>query len=590
MLISALQNFLTAPTTNKSSPQFRFFFSLSLIFTVIYGLMALEEAFSANYVIQDDARQHVFWMQRFIDPELFPNDVIADFFQSIAPWGYTIFYKLFAIVGVDPIFLSKILPLGLGVAIAAYFFGISMQILPVPAVGFIATMLFEQNIWKIDNIISATPRAFGRCLLIVFLYYLLRYTSKRLDKTSLGAFYRPALACLVALVLIGQFYPQYGLICAGLIGLQLFRWRKGSLRLSQNSQDYWFCGIGLAVAVLVMLPYALQISDFGPTISADRARLLPEFWDEGRLNFFHDDLWYFYMGSTRSGLFPESLLTPTTLAFGLLLPFLLIFSRRFPLAKHLSANIALLPQMLLTSVGWFVAAHALLFKLHRPSVYTSYTFKIAIALAAGIAIALLLDNILRWARQPSLLRQSLALASVGIFAAATILFPATWGDFPKTNYIVGRYPSLYQFLAEQPKDILVASLSEEANNLPTFAQRSVFVSWEHSFPYQVGYDEIIRPRVMDLIRAQYSRDLDEVRNFINEYGIDFLLVDSVAFTSDYLSNNSWFKQWKTLAQEIEQTLEAEETPALAPLLERCGIVKSEDIFLLPSECIVTHRD
>lgn len=114
----------------------------------------------------------------------------------------------------------------------------------------------------------------------------------------------------------------------------------------------------------------------------------------------------------------------------------------------------------------------------------------------------MLDSILRWAKQPSLPRQSLALAAVGIFGAATVLFPTTWGDFPKTNYIVGYHPSLYEFLAEQPKDILVASLSDEANNLPTFAQRSILVSWEHSFPYQVGYDEIIRPRVMDLIRAQ----------------------------------------------------------------------------------------
>jgi hypothetical protein len=552
--------------------------------------MALEEAFSADYVIQDDARQHVFWMQRFLDPELFPNDIAADFFQSIAPWGYTTFYKLFATVGIDPIFLSKILPLGLGVAIAGYFFGISMQILPVPAAGFIATMLFEQNIWKADNIISATPRAFGRCLLIVFLYYLLRYTSQRLEKTTLGASYRPAFACLVTLAIIGQFYPHYALIGAGLIGLQLFRWQKGSLRLAQKPQDYWFGGIGLTVAVLVMLPYALKISNFGPTISVAQARLLPEFWDEGRLNFFHENLWHFYMGGTRSGLFPESLLTPTTLGFGILLPFLLIFSRTFPLAKHLSANIALLPQMLLTSTGLFLAAHAVLFKLHRPSAYTSYTVKIAIALAAGIAIALLLDNILRWARQPSLPRQSLALAAVGIFGAATVLFPATWGDFPKTNYIVGRYPSLYEFLAEQPKDSLVASLSAEANNLPTFAQRSVLVSWELSFPYQVGYDAIMRPRVMDLIRAQYSQDLDKVRNFINEYGVDFLLVDAAAFTSDYLRENSWFKQWKTLAQEIGQTLEAGTTPALAPLLERCRIVESKDVFLLASECIVTHRD
>ena len=106
--------------------------SLSLAVAAIYALLMLQRAFAGDYVAQDDARQHVFWMQRFRDPQLFPNDLIADYFQSIAPWGYTQFYRLFAAIGVQPLLLSKLLPVGLNIVTAAYAFGVGMQLLPVP--------------------------------------------------------------------------------------------------------------------------------------------------------------------------------------------------------------------------------------------------------------------------------------------------------------------------------------------------------------------------------------------------------------------------------------------------------------------------
>ena len=78
LLIKDLHKFLTAPTAKKFSPQMIFWFSLSLTFAAIYGILALKQAFSAEYDVQDDARQHVFWMRRFLDTDLFPKDFKAD--------------------------------------------------------------------------------------------------------------------------------------------------------------------------------------------------------------------------------------------------------------------------------------------------------------------------------------------------------------------------------------------------------------------------------------------------------------------------------------------------------------------------------
>jgi len=89
-------------TGKVSRTQQVFWLSLSLTFAAIYAYPALQEALSHDYIVQDDARQHVFWMRRFLDSQLFSGDLIADYFQSVAPWGYATFYRLFATVGVDP--------------------------------------------------------------------------------------------------------------------------------------------------------------------------------------------------------------------------------------------------------------------------------------------------------------------------------------------------------------------------------------------------------------------------------------------------------------------------------------------------------
>ncbi|HAZ49939.1 MAG TPA: hypothetical protein DDW76_20810, partial [Cyanobacteria bacterium UBA11369] len=360
----------------------KFWFSLSLTLGFIYALMALQKAFSGEYVVQDDARQHVFWMVRFIDPELFPNDLIADYFQSVAPAGYKAVYQLPARLGINPLVLNKFLPILLGLITTGYCFAISMQLLPIPATALISTLLLNQNLWMKDDIVSATPRGFVYPIFLGFLYYLLR---------------RNLWGVGIAIALLGLFYPQCVFIASGILILRLFRWQNWRFKLSPNRTDWILCASGLGVAFLVLLPFALSSSQFGPTITASAARKLPEFLPGGRANFFHRDLFKFIFTGYRSGMFPRSLFTPVTLLFGLLLPILVRFRSRFPLLKQLTNSSAILGQIVIASIGMFFAAHAVLFKLHLPSRYTGITFRIVIAFASAIAISIILDTIWRWA-------------------------------------------------------------------------------------------------------------------------------------------------------------------------------------------------
>jgi hypothetical protein len=552
----------------------KFWFSLSLTFAAIYSILGLREAFSSEYVVQDDARQHVFWMLRFLDLELFPQDVIANYFQSVAPPGYTALYQLIAAVGMNPLLLNKLLPTLLGLITTGYCFGVCLQILPLPAAGFTATLLLNQIIWMKDDLVSATPRAFAYPLFCAFLYYLLR---------------RSLLGSAVAIALLGLFYPHYVLVSAGILILRLGDWENGRFRLSQNKSDYLLGATGLGVTLLVLLPYALKYSEFGPAITATAARQLPEFLPGGRTQFFHENPWKFWLNGQRSGVLPQSLFIPVTLYVGLLLPVVRRFRSKFPLAGQLTSGITLLPQIVLSSLVMFFVAHALLFELHVPSRYTGLSLRIIMALAAGIVLIVMLDAVFHWAAQqvkPRLQarRQFLALGAVALVGAALVFYPSFIKGFPLVKYRVGEVPALYEFFQKQPKDILIASLAEEANNLPTFSRRSILVGRKYAIPYQVGYYRQFRQRTIDLIRAQYSQDLAQVQNLLRTYGVDFWLLDRAAFTPEYVASDKWIRQYQPAATEALVNLEQGTTPALSRVMKRCSVFETEGLVVLQAEC------
>ena len=543
------------------------FWFLSLTFAVSYSILAMREGFSSEYVVQEDARQHVVWMLRYLDPELFPNDLIADYFQSVAPVGYASLYRLAATAGIDPLLFNKLLPPILGLITSGYCFSFCMQILPVPVAGFFATLLLNQNLWMKDDLASATPRAFAYPLLLAFLYYLSRRS----------------LCCGAAIALTGLFYPQCVFLEAGVCVLQLFRWQDG--RISVKSPNIRFCAIVLFVAFVVMLPYAVATSKFGPTITAAQAKQLPEFLSGGRSAFFEEFGSFWFFGG-RSGILPELLLTPLTLLAGFFLPLLLNLVR-FPLAKNIKPAIWLLPQLLLVSISLFFIAHAFLFKLHLPNRYTSYSLRIVLALAAGIALTVVIDILFKAGQaRLSAWMQTTAFLLVALIWFAIIFYPSfLGGQFPKTKYITGHAPRLYEFLQAQPQDIAIASLVEEANNIPAFAQRTVLVAPEFAIPYHLGYYLPFRERVLDLIQAQYSLEFAQVNNFIQKYGVDYWLLDKSAFTPKYLEKNPWLQQYQPATAAAIENLHTG-TPALASFLNHCSVFAEDDLVVLSAKCIV----
>ena len=579
------QKFMTSKSLTFASSQLSkhgrlFWFGLSMTFAFIYGLLAFKQGFSGEWIVQDDARQHVFWMLRYVDPELFVNDLIANYFQSVAPIGYTSLYRLASALGINPLVFNKFLPIVIGIICTYYCFSLCQRIFPIPFAGFLASLIFNQIIWLKDDIISGTPRAFVYPLLLAFLYYL--------SKRSL-------LPCIATIALLGAFYPQGIFICAVMLILQLVRWQGLTSSFSKNFDDYYFCVMGLGVAVAVILPYALNISEFAPVITVEQAKQLPEFYPQGRSAFFKDNWFEFYFGGGRGGMIPNSILTPATTIFGFLLPILWKFRQRFPLLAKVQSDIILLPQLIFASVVMFVIAHIFLFRLHLPGRYTGYSLRIIVAVAAGIVLSAITDillNQLQTSISPNLskfklIRQKiLAAISLVIIAIALLFYPSFVNEFPVTRYKTGATPKIYKFLQQQPKNTLIASLIADADNIPTFARRSILASREYAIPYHWGYYAPFRQRVIDLIKTQYTTNSNQLRQFIRRYGIDLWIVEDSSFGTEYLDNNRWFKQYQPATQEAIESLRQGKLPVLLEYQDSCTVFEQDQYKVLATKCLL----
>lgn len=562
---------------------------LALLIAASYAMAGMLQGFSSDYVVQNDARQHVFWMQRFITPDSFPGDLIADYFQSVAPFGFSTLYRLGAALGLHPLVFNKILPLFIGLAISGFVFRIALRLYPYPLAAFSATVLLNQILWLNDDLASATPRAFATLLLLGFIHYLLRRSWR---------------GCVLMVVLQGLFYPHMVLVSLGILILsRLAELRRDLSRRGQRWRAHLLARRGnllrvgsvLLAGLLVLLPYLVKTSDFGPTASVAQARSMPEFQQTGRSEYFNDDFAKFWLLGNRSGILPRWTTRNPLILLSLALPVLLLMRAKSLSARQIRRQSRLLGYILLASACLFAFAHLLAFQLHLPSRYTQHSLPVVIALAAGIVLCIMVQKTLpahsgtpvpRW-------RSAFSLTLVSLLAAVLILFPASLlmrgKHFPTAKYVTGTQPGIYEFLAAQPRHVMVASLSDEATLIPSFAQQSVLVSRHHAVPYQLGYYRQFRQRMLDLISAQYTPNLAELQAVLRRYRIDYLLLDRRALTPAYLRQDIWLWQYQPAAGNAVQSLQQGQRPAVERLLKVCASIQTEQVVVLDAPCLLRAK-
>jgi hypothetical protein len=550
-----------------------FCLGISLLVPLYYGFCFYYFVFNQEYIVQDDARQHVVWLQKYIDPNLFPDDLIANYFSGLAPIGFKYLYFLLAKLGLEPILLAKLLPPILATITTIYIYLFTLQIFPQPLAGCISSLLINQLLWLNDDLVSATPRAFIYPLFAAFLYYL-----------SLNSL----ITCAILMLLQGIFYPHIVLVEMVVLSLGLIKLQgKSFISFTNQKQPYIWWIVGLMITAIALYPLTQKPPELATTVTAAQMRQMPEFNLGGRSPFFGVGwLKYWFTGS--SGLTLP--LFPTIVWTAIALPWLL--TKRLSITRLITNKINILTRVIIASLLMFSLAHLLLPKLHLPSRYTYHTIQFVLVISTGIVLTIWVDLARKWLknkRQFNLIEKA-KIVFVTLFALVVIIIPGipyistAWFQ----DWQIGTAPEIYQYLAQQPKDILVASLSTEANNIPAFAQRSILVGDEFAMAYHPAYHQQIQQRTIDLLQAQYSPELEVLQSFIQQYDVDYLLLDDNAFNADYLTNKGWLinSSWSEHTQKAIAQLKSPRPPAAIAIVPSCTVVSSQNLDLLTSSCIL----
>jgi hypothetical protein len=543
-----------------------FWLTLSIAFSIYYSCLGLQKAFASQYVVQDDAREYILWMQRFVDPNLLPNDLIADYFESITPLGYALLYKFIAILGINPLLASKILPICLGLLTTIYCFLFCQQILTKfekaslanLSTAFIATVLLNQSLWFNTDLASATPRSFVYPLLLTFFYYLNRRSWW-------------IVSCII--ILEALFYPLTVFISIGILCLKIWR-------------QYVLLFIILSVTLLALLPYIISSSEYAPVVTASQAWNMPEHWVGGRHVFFNNNPWEFWLIGQHSGILPA--LMPPLIWIALLFPGMRKNSSQWHQIRSISKeHITLFWQIITVSVSLYIAAHIVFLKLFFPTRYILHTSRILFSIAGAIVFKSIFGRLIYISKNnKSLSNKIVSLTLASALLIILVFYPNFLRSYPKADYRIGTLPNLYAFIQQQPKQTLIATLAEEGDNLPIFAQRSVLMAKEYALPFHLAYYSQIRQRSLDLIQAQYTDNIQVIQQFIKKYQIDFWLVEKASFQPEYLINKTWLKSFQPQFDLALTNLHQNKLLPLTKLMNTCGVFEDDNITLLSGECLI----
>ena len=473
----------------------------SALLCVVIAISAwLGPTLTRTDLFNNDAAHHLYWLYKFADPALFPNDLSIEYFSSnsVAPRGYTALYAAIA-PSVDLLFASKLVSVLL-LGITAWFAWLLGKA-SFPERPFLSGMLAVAATMALLATIDLLPslglqRTFATPLTLMCLWALIARRYQWVGVSWLAA-------ALVYPVIV----PVLGL-AAGFVFL-------GELvRLRQMPPWWWLNGIFGIAAIATVLAGRGVPDHIGPMVSYAQASQMAEFGPGGRQQLFGTGWtsYWFHHHRTGLGVGPKVLLA-TALA-GLLA--LALRGRRAIPAPVLV--------MALTGIALWFAARLVLFDLYLPNRHSRWTMaaSIVVVLAVAAAAALVwLQTVVseRRAVPPWVMPAIAAIAAP--LTVAIALFPSAIQAW--RTPVDRDLEQAYAFIAQLPKDTLVAAHPDLADFVPLRTRRSVLASTEVSIAFMLGYYQALEPRIEASLRAAYATDWNEFDALLAPFGVDVVI-------------------------------------------------------------------
>ncbi|MFN3945058.1 MAG: hypothetical protein ACK4K7_09030 [Allosphingosinicella sp.] len=551
----------------RMSPE-GFWRALLFLGTAVTLVIYLVRAFQP-LAIQDDARQFMLWMPRLRDPEAMRGDLLADYWQSVSPPVYRLPFEFFALFGVDPLIVGKLLPVLLIGVSAWAAWRIAMTLTGRPLAAFVAAAFVMALVIHEDSVYTASPRAFSPPLFLLFVDALLRDRMK----TMLGSIF-----------LLASIYPTTALVALAMLGLSRIE-RVPRLRIDLSRRSILLVGGGTLAILVAIVPFPTQTSRWEPTLTIEQALTMPNLATPGgRSSLVREDGGIGWICSARMGFVPEMVPCGRGIPFAeltnilLLLPLLWLIgdALRRPVMPGGGRNPnALYAWALLAALFWYAVAVAFAFKLHLPSRYSQRVLSILEWLAIGQLIGLWLD---RQVRERGLRAPAVAAGgAIALLVAVSFLTPTPGLRRPAD-------PGAMRHIAAAPPDTLVAGVSEDLDFVPALTGRAALATTEHAIPYHIGYYRHVDARLSDSLRAAATPDADRMRTILRVHGPHLFAVDR-----SLLEEGAVPPRYATIvaaaSAEAEAMLAAGPS-AMQRLAAVCAAYRGPSLILLDVKCLV----
>jgi hypothetical protein len=495
-----------------STPQIIF----ALLAIALITLIPTRFVFDAMYHgwWDDDARRYVAWMVRWNDPQLFEADYLTNFYEAQSPVGYRTLFWLANAAGIEPKLFHYAVPLLVIVIAACATWRLSLTVTRSPFVAVIATAIVCNGVVSGDHA-HGTPRA---AAWIVFPLFLLSIVTRH---SILGMF---------IILLAASFYPVAIPSLAGALLILVL-----ADRISARSWRAWFLHTwplqaNIALSAACIFPYLLLSKVHGENFTISEAKLVPSLQAGGRNAFFPGEgssAYDFWICNFRSGFMPTNWCSDTPYGAALLLLILAAMAHGVAAMFRASADAAerlalSILALVFSAMAMWVLSHAMLFRGYLPNRQTEFVLQIAAGPAFVVVLHLIAEH---WPRvRQELAGQRYSLGSlIKAFAAlliacALVLYARPYG------YVGTQHPGLHQFLQGQRPQPNVASLAEEADNIPAFGKSRVLVSNEFLYAYNKPFYQAFRERVRALVEALVATERAPLQRLRSIYDVTHFLV------------------------------------------------------------------
>lgn len=477
------------------------FIAIVLLFLMILGVVVYYKwrPLTQQYVYHGDIAMAYYSYHRLHHPDAFPNDLIADYSETVmvAPFVKMLFW-LFSLL-CDPLIVAKwiwvlFFPLSiyllfrLGESLGDHWSGFTIA-------GLVAFATF-------NKLALDTPGSSADMNMAFFAGFLWA-----MSKEYFG---------IVGVILLATNLsnPLPSMILLLALFLYMFRFEPGlGLFRLKPRQSLW---LGITIAVTVgqnLFKYAFKDSNvFGDFVSRAQFLQMPEFRPGGRFPL--------------TGLSFRQWLTSDIAGLGLnvgliFLIILIVVGLAINGKKGLKIGRA---SWAFFAAGLILFVLALVFipRLHKPTRYFFLPTMLILGCLAGNNLWYLRKRI-----DSPVWRNAIMILPVLLLLILSIpgyrLFYIWAPDHP-----------LYDFLSTLPKDSMIAAHPGLANHIPVFSKRSTLVTSELTDPFYNDYYKQMSTRTRDFFRAYYAKDEKTVEEFCKKYRLSDIVVNSYHFSDDYL--------------------------------------------------------